>query len=228
MRYILNQVCHNGAKFLYSANRMVFHEFRLDTLQEPTSGIGDDIFCEEFDEHDIDLLDAAIKQMDFPSEVSREGVLERLAGDYDLFVARNQNEIIGYLWIVYKHYKIPYFPCTLSLKPNEFFTINAYTRRDFRGRDIFSKLKHYAFSTLRGRKFERALGSYFSWNKASERANQKFGSHVIGHVTYGYVLTVRYWYSTVQDLELRFHESPFLFWKIVSKHIRRDRNCYIQ
>ncbi len=199
-------------EYTFSYNKMIFHEFLFKNLKVGCKN-SDNIRFEQFDLDDIDVLSDEIDRMDFISEFTIPDTLERLKKGYFLFVAKRDRRIIGFLWLATGSYLIPYFDSTVYLEPNEVYSINGYVNKSFRGKNILNMIKAYAYDNLKKRGYYRAIGSYYTWNKASHRMNIKFGSVPLGYLIFGYVLSVRYLIGKVPSTKIITHSGPLYAWK---------------
>lgn len=202
-------------EYIFSYNKMIFHEFYLKNFKnswENPYGVS----FEQFDIKDLDKLSDTIANMDFASEFTIEDTIERIEKGYFLFVAKHDNRIIGLSWLATNQCPIPYFDAIIHLKPDEFFSMNAYVHKSFRGKSIFNLIRAYAYNTLKQKGYQRALGAYFTWNKASWRMNVKFGTVPIGYIAFGYFFTFRYLINRVASAKVTTHTGPLCAWKKIA------------
>lgn len=201
-------------QFLFSKKCIVFHQYDFEDLQfieEDSSGI----YFSHFSDEDVNALSIAIEKMEFPAEFDLNETFERLKRGYKFYLAKSDNRIIGYVWVTIDNYLIPYCNAAITLGKTHCYTINGYVNNKYRGIGLFNRLKAYAFQDLKKNGYKKAIGSYFSWNKASEKMNQKFGSKIIGKIEYGYIGGLNY-YSVSKELEflnIEFKEATLSFWK---------------
>lgn len=167
---------------------------------------------EKFDCKDIDLMEACLNQMDFQGEFTISEMLKRISKGHFLYVIKDKKDIVGYLWVASKLFKIPYFSATIILKNDEILTYNVYININYRGQNLFNQIKAYALQDFYKKGYKKEIGYYFSWNKASSKANLKFGSIPIGSVRFGYFLFFKYLKNSVEGSVFINHENCFVLW----------------
>ena len=206
-------------KYVFSKHREVFIEFLLgeDKSWENQHGV---IF-EEFHPRDLPLLEDALKQRDFVSSFTIDEAIKQLQGRFLLFVAKQQNRIVGYDWYALDRHYIEFLDAALKLSPKEVYGTFSYFHRDFRGMGLLNGLHAYANFDLKRKGFTRVLGAYSPLNPSAERAFQKFGYRVIGDVTHGYVFTIRYFFNRIPKEKLTFEPDPFALWKRAGRKLNR-------
>jgi hypothetical protein len=205
-------------QIIFSKQVKVFHEFILDDLKHGWQNeVG--VSFERFQLKDIELLRKTIGNMEFESAFTVEEALVRINNDCFLFVAKKEGEIIGYYWLSSGEHPISYLDCTICMKRDEVYSFDGAIDKRYRGLNLFNGLKSYAFHDLRLRGYRRVVGSYFSWNKSSARMNAKFGSKVIGSLSYTDIMGIRFVVNNYKKNEIVFDSSFFYYWKRLYRKI---------
>jgi GNAT superfamily N-acetyltransferase len=215
----MNHVIRYYSRYLGSWNRLIFHEYGLEDVQKKQ--LGGDVEFFRITRQDMDRLDQMLEDMDIPSEFTIEDALQRIQRGYRCYCVSDRDRIVGYLWFAVKRYWIPYCNATLHVRDHECYSFNVYVLKQYRGRNLFNRLKQFAFVDLKGDGFTRSIGSYFHWNAASRRANEKLGSSAIGAVDFGYAAGIPWRIVRTDGLELEFHDRWF---SVFSHIVKRARN----
>lgn len=130
-----------------------------------------------------------------------------------LFVAKKDNDIIGHVWLVVRRIRNPFFYGEVNLKHDEALILNANIKKEYRGKDIYNKLKAYVFHDLKKKGYKRVIGFYLDKNVASSKSNKRFGSKIIGKLKCFIILSLSIRYHNIPTVKIHFYDGPMIFWR---------------
>jgi len=190
--------------FLY---RIYFNNLDLSKFKDPNLEIS------EFNPNELASLKKTLEKREYVGEFSTADVTKRIENGYEFYVARNEFEIIGFIWVAINSFWLPYFDATIKLSKDEFYVFNSHVQREYRGREIYQKIKAYVFEEKKRKGYNKQIGFINDWNKNSLGANEKLQAEIIGEVKWGYLLTLMYRVNRVGTNEINFHGNVFNAWK---------------
>ena len=201
-------------QYIASKNRMFFVRFNLNKLHaDYDSNFLLNVYAIS-DPYNALLLEA-INNLNYPKTLDFDEVNKRMSDGCICYIALINNEPVAYYWVAIDAFYLPYVDSTLYLKPNERYGANAVVAEKYRGRGLYNQFRGLIFSKLKNDGVDFVIGSYMSWNSPIQRANHKFGYEPLGYVTYGYLLTLRYFFNRVDKLTICHHGSIFKFYNLI-------------
>ncbi|NNG00360.1 MAG: GNAT family N-acetyltransferase [Desulfobacteraceae bacterium] len=212
---------HRLKPYLFSRGEYIFHDFLLKDHKrgwENPHGIT----FERFKSADYKCLENTLSDIDHWERLfTVEEVRARIDDGHRFYVAKKNDDIIGYFWLAVNSIGISFFNGTIHLKPGEALSFNALIKKEYRGKGIFNRLKAFAFNDLIQNGFHRVVGFYWHKNQASIRMNERFGSRIIGKVKYYHLLSLAFrWHNLAVD-KIDFDGGVLIFWKKLIRKVFR-------
>ncbi len=182
MKYLL--------QLLYSYNKMIFISCDLEKINyEKNNDLN--IKYDRIKIADKEIINK-ICEINYPAGISEKEIQTRLRKGHQLYLAKNDKDILCYGWVALKGCYIPYLKGQISLSPDEFYTYGAVVKKEYRGHGILNQYRKLNYHKLKEKGFRYEVTSYMSWNKSVERANKKYGYQYEGEIIYGYIFFFRY------------------------------------
>lgn len=120
---------------------------------------------------------------------TKKEIIYRLQKGLTLFILKENNKMVYFLWMEKKNAVIKGFHMPLHLPQEIVYSSGAYTLPDYRGKGIASKIKKEVFHYLKEEGVKKVLGVDMPENTVALRINKKLGYKEYQTVTYK-----RYWY----------------------------------
>lgn len=164
---------------------------------------------------------------------SAEGILDKLRADHRCFLARHNEEIIGFAWFATKELYSPTFHCTFVNEEHRVLYYNGFIRPDYRGKNIISGIIITAFKDLSKEGYIACTYSISSTNISSMKSMRKFNSLSVGQIIYGYFLGYYFFFPFVKKnigIKVYLSDSPWHRWKTclskrgLARLIHKDRH----
>lgn len=211
-------------QYFYSKNIMHFVSYNISkSIKSHQSKHDLNILL--IDEPKNKLLTEAVKKFNYPSILDTKEINDRM--DYGCFcyLGMIDQTPVGYYWIAKNKCYIPYLNGFIHLKADQRYGFNAVVSPDYRGQNIFNHMRSLIFSELKNEGVNSVIDAHMSWNTATQRANKKFGSDYLGSVSYGFILTKRFFHDNTKDINIEYIGSSFELYKRLFNKIMRNQNA---
>lgn len=208
---------------IFNKGKYVFWEYYLKDLNRGWQNPYGYSF-DRFHEKDYKVLDKTFKKMEDKEKFfDLHETQKRLQNNHLLYVAKNKEDIIGFVWVVKNYFDVTFFNGTIYLNDDEGLLLNANIMKEYRGKGIYNRLKAYAFDDLKKEGLKRTIGFYWHRNIPAIRMNERFGCQIIGEVKCINFLTLIFRYPTFYTNKIVFHDGPLKYWKSL---YRKARNTF--
>lgn len=193
-------------QYLYSKNTMHFVRYCFSNVNFHNLKSGQSIEIKAVSDPKDELFLQALSEFKYPSILDYSEAEKRFEYGFYCYLGLIKGHPVSYTWIAQDSCYIPYLDGTIILKPGERYEFNAVVNPKYRGQGIYNHLRSMVFDDLKNNhSVQSVIGAHMSWNKATQRANEKFGVEFLGSVIYGYIGTIRYFYNSVKNVEVVHH-----------------------
>jgi GNAT superfamily N-acetyltransferase len=208
--------------FLFYRGKYLFWEYDLENLHRGWENPHGVTFS-RFGEKDYPPLENALRRIE-PRELffNLQDVRERLRAGHVLYLAKKNDDIIGFFWSARNFIDVPFFHGTFYLNEKECLSLNAVVVKEWRGKGIFNRLKAYAYHDSKNQGYRRVIGFCWHRNQAAIRMNQRFGNQLFGAVHTRNFLSLYFRRQTFSTNRIVFHGGPLLYWKLLFRKIKRQ------
>ncbi|MFH0777709.1 MAG: GNAT family N-acetyltransferase [Candidatus Eisenbacteria bacterium] len=145
---------------------------------------------------DVEVRRLKAEEIPLFTDIVREEKLglfgERLRDGMICLVAWHKNTVAWYGWVTMKFEHEPWSGVDLQLKEGEGYVLDAFTRPEYRGRNLHSYMSARRLEVLKEMGAVRAYGIAAVPNRASRRAHQKGGCVETKEITYTNVLGFKF------------------------------------
>lgn len=205
--------------FIYSKNIYNFIELDLKNLKQDYKNINN-INFKKYEKVDYRSLVEVIKNIDSEERPFEINELEkRLHDEHMLFIAKKENNIIGFFWVSINKIEIPFFHATLYLNKDEAVDYNSYIDTKYRGKRINKGLKIFAFKYLKEIGYKKVFGYIKNNNISSIKANEYLGYRKIGEIKCIIFMTIGLRSHNLPTKRLIFHGGSLVLWKGLLKKL---------
>lgn len=199
--------------YIFSKREHVFIEFDLKDLkmdwENPYAIVFDQYSDKDFKNLDETLRSIGVKEQPF----TIDEVETRLDNGHLLFIAKKNDKIIGFFWVATNYIEVPYFHACIYLNNEETVDYNSYIVNEYRGKNINTGLKTFAFNVLKQKGYRKVFGYIHATNQSSLIANKKLGFRTIGRIKRIIIMTLEFRYKNFSTARIVFHGGPLRLWK---------------
>jgi GNAT superfamily N-acetyltransferase len=180
------------------------------------------ITFEKYNDKDFKLLEDTLRAIGEKSKLfTIDTVDKRLNAGHMLFIAKSKGRIIGLYWVATNYIDNLKFPSSIHLNKDKAYTYNSYIVEEYRGKNINKGLKIFAFDILKQKGYKKVFAFIQNTNQSSLRANEKFGSRIIGKTTWIRLMTFEFRYTNFSTKKMAFIDGgPFRLWKVLFRKIK--------